>query len=206
MDCSLIFDIINSISIVIASSVAIYGITSWRREAKWKRKYELAEEVLSLFYEVKESFETIRSPFGHTGEGKTRKRAKNEDPEESEIFDSAYVVIERYEREKTPFIKLKSLKYRFMAVYGKEWGVPFEEILKLRNKILSAANRLGNRYWKDQGRRQSTGEQFKKHLEKKHELEGVIWSNFEDEDKIREEIDSIIKKIDLICRTIIEKK
>lgn len=49
IDWNLFFDVIKSLSIIIASIVAIYGINSWRREAKWKRKYELAEEVLSLF-------------------------------------------------------------------------------------------------------------------------------------------------------------
>ena len=74
IDLKLVFDILKSISIIIASGVAIYGINSWRREIKWKRKYELAEETLSLFYEVQDAISIIRSPFVSVSEGKTRKR------------------------------------------------------------------------------------------------------------------------------------
>ncbi len=99
MPLNLVFEIIKVVAVVIASFVAIFGITSWRREAKWKRKYELAEEVLSLFYEVRERIESIRSPFSNTQEGKTRKRGENENGEVAEILDNAYVVFERYEKE-----------------------------------------------------------------------------------------------------------
>jgi hypothetical protein len=147
----LLFDIIQNLSVIIASIVAIYGITSWRREATWKRKYELAEEVLSLFYECKEKFQIIRSPYGHLLEGKTRKRRDNETPDEIERLDNAYVFIERYEKEKEPFMKLWSLKFRFMTIFGKEAGQPFDETRRILNTIFLAANKLGQRYWKDQG-------------------------------------------------------
>jgi hypothetical protein len=78
IDWNLLFDIIKSISIIIASTVAIYGINSWRRETKWKRKYELAEETLSLFYEVQDVISIIRSPFSRNEEGKKRNRIENE--------------------------------------------------------------------------------------------------------------------------------
>ncbi len=41
--------VIRDASIVIASITAIYGINSWRREHRWKKQSELAEEVLTLF-------------------------------------------------------------------------------------------------------------------------------------------------------------
>ena len=69
--------IIASLSATIASITAIYGINSWRRESKWKRKYELAEEVLANLYESYQSIQIIRSPIGFGGEGETRKIGKN---------------------------------------------------------------------------------------------------------------------------------
>jgi hypothetical protein len=178
-------DIIQALSVTTASIFAVFGISSWRRETKWKRKYELAEEVLSCFYDVSERFNIIRNPAGYVGEGKTRKRNKNESQEESEILDNAYVVIERFEKEKAPFIKLKSLKYRFMVLYGKESGEPFDEIVRLTNKLFLASHRLGHRYLKDQGRRNFTEEQFQKHLEKMHEQESIFWSDFEEKDEFK---------------------
>jgi len=182
---------INSISVIIASAVAVYGITSWRREAKWKRKYELAEEVLTTFYEVKELFEVIRSPFGHTEEGKTRKRDENESSAESERLDRAYVVVERFERDKAAFIKLRTLKYRFMVVYGKESGEPFDKIIRMTNKLFSAARNLGNEYW-NQNLSSFNQAERKAFIEKKIELESIIWSDYKNKDAFQDEIDDAI--------------
>ncbi|MEN2412152.1 hypothetical protein [Flavobacterium mesophilum] len=204
MSENFIFNFIQCISVVVASVTAIYGITSWRRETKWKRKYELAEEVLSLFYECKEKIAVIRHPASYVGEGKTRKRRENEKPEESEILDNAYVFFERYEKEKEPFLKLASLKFRFIAIFGKEATLPFDEIAKILSDIFFAANRLGNRYWKDQGRKNFSEEQFDRHLQEMEKYEDIVWNSFEN-DKIELKIDNCIAKIEKYCLSIIQK-
>lgn len=207
IDWSLFFDIVKSVSIIIASIVAVYGINSWRRETKWKRKYELAEEVLSLFYEVQEAISIIRSPLGYSGEGQTRKRTENEDPKDTEVLDRAYTVIERYEKNKDPFNKLRAIKFRFKAVFGKETAKPFNRIAKLTNKILTVSTFLGNRYWKDQGNRIFKEGEFEKHLKRMHEYEAIIWEGHEDgKDEIKKEVSEIIKEIEEICTQIIRKK
>jgi len=206
MGLKIYLDLIQGLSVIIASIVAVCGISSWRRETKWKRKYELAEEVLSNFYEVSESFEVIRHPAGYVGEGKTRVKNKSETLEESEILDQAYVVFERYEKEKEPFVKLMSLKYRFMVLFGKEAVEPFNEIFKLRNTLFIAANRLGRRYWKDQGRRQFEEKQFEKHLKEMEKQEAIFWSDLSDEDEFKKQVDLTIYKIENICQNIIEKR
>ncbi|HAO07899.1 MAG TPA: hypothetical protein DCQ50_13165 [Chryseobacterium sp.] len=206
MNIKLYLDIIQGLSVTVVSIVAVYGISSWRRETKWKRKYELAEEVLSCFYEISDKFDIIRSPANYSGEGKTRKRAESETPEESEILDSAYVIFERYEKEKAPFIKLRSLKYRFMALFGGKAGEPFNEIEKLTRRLFIAGHRLGNRYWKDQGRRNFTDEQFERHLTQMNEYEEVFWADYGEIDKFKNEVNEVIKKIENICQIIIKKK
>ncbi|WP_228235727.1 hypothetical protein [Allomuricauda sp. M10] len=205
IDWNIAFEILKSLSIIIASSVAIYGINSWRREVKWKRKYELAEEVLSLFYEVQETISIIRSPLGYVNEGSSRKRMENEKPEDTEILDRAYTVIERFEKNKEPFFKLRAMKYRFITVFGRESESPFNEIVKLTNKIMTVSNFLGRRYWRDQGRRKFTDEQFQKHLDKMEEYEAVIWEGYED-DKIKSQLDNIVLQIEKICNTVLKKK
>jgi len=205
MPINLIFEILQNISIVIASFVAIYGINSWRTEMVWKRKYELAEEVLSLFYEARDSIEIIRSPYGNTGEGKTRKRKENETEEQSEILDRAYVIYERYEKVKTTFTKLKSLKYRFMAIFGQDKGLPFDNLTKILTKLFFASYKLET-YWNDQVRRKLTDEQFQKHIDKIEKFKETIWSGYGEPDQINDEINKIVDNIEKICKTIIEKK
>lgn len=186
--------------------MAINGINSWRREAEWKKKYELAEEVLSCFYEISERFDIIRNPAGHVGEGQTRKRSENESPAESEVLGNAYVIIERYEKEKAPFTKLKSLKYRFMVLYGKEAGEPFDDIAKMTDRLFLASRKLGRKYWKDQGRRKFSEEQFQKHLKEMEKQEAIFCANVGNKDEFKDSINQIIVKIEAICREIIEKR
>ena len=40
-----------------------------------------------------------------------------------------------------------------MVLYGRESVEPFDKITGLTNKIFFASHRLGQRYWKDQGRK-----------------------------------------------------
>ena len=90
-----ILEILASLAIILASGVAIYGISSWRREMMGKRKYELTEEVLALFYEAREKISAIRSIHGNVEEGKSRKPNPKETPEEQKALNDAYVIFER---------------------------------------------------------------------------------------------------------------
>ena len=205
MNQEIILNIIQTICVVIASFTAICGITSWRREAKWKRKYELAEEVLSLFYECKEKISIIRSPFGFVGEGKTRKRGENESPEDSKILDDAYVFIERYEKEKEPFLKLRALKFRFIAVFGKNSEEPFDEIWKIIREIVTAANRLGYRYWLDNVKKEFSEIGHQTHLAEMRKNEDIVWATLDENDQIVKKVDNCIKKIESYCLEIMKK-
>lgn len=202
----MVFEIVQCLSVVIASIVAIAGITSWRREARWKRRYELAEEVLATFYEISDRFEIIRSSAGYVGEGATRKRSENESKEESEILDNAYVIIERYNNEITSFIKLKSLRYRFMTIFGVDSVKPFNEINRLVGQIFIASRQLGLRYWKDQGKRNFSKEEFERHLSEMENWEKIFWSGYNETDQFKIDVDNAILEIEKICRPIIEKK
>lgn len=97
------------------------------------------------------------------------------------------------------------MKYRFITVFGKESENPFNDIVKLTNKIINASNFLGRRYWKDEGRRKFTDEQFQKHLEKMEEYEVIIWEGYE-EDEIKTQLDDIIMEIEKICNAVLKKK
>jgi hypothetical protein len=87
--------ILESLAVFTASIAAIFGINSWRREIRGRKRYELAEEVLALFYEAKERISAIRSIFGNVEEGNSRKPNPNETPDEQKALNAAYVIIER---------------------------------------------------------------------------------------------------------------
>ena len=80
-------DIAQSASVILACLFAIYGIDAWRREFVGKRRMELAEEVLALFYQARDIIQSIRSPGGYVGEGQSRKQAPDERPEDKAALD-----------------------------------------------------------------------------------------------------------------------
>lgn len=210
MNWNLIFDIIESISIIIAAIVAIVGINSWRKEAKWKRKYELAEEVLGLFYESREVIRYVRFPGSYVGEGDSRKQLLNETPEEKKILDRAYVTIERLEKHKEVFNKLRTLKFRFLAIFHDEEKAkePFERLDYIKNELTFASNQLGSRYW-NKGhiarmmRAPEPNREFEFH--QTEEFEKIIWEQSYGNDPITAELMAMTCRIEDICKKILSK-
>ncbi len=56
-----IADAITAFSAAIAAISFVVGISTWRREFVGKRRIELAESVLALFYEAADAIQEIRS-------------------------------------------------------------------------------------------------------------------------------------------------
>jgi len=195
-----ILEILHSLGVIIASGVAIWGINSWRREAKWKRKYELAEEVLANLYEAHQAIRIIRSPVGFGNEGSSRPKKENETREQTEIYNQAYVVRERFERNKNSLEKLHTLKFRFIALYGKDYEKHFDKFSQTVNNIFFASDQIAmvklGQYGND---RELTSKILK-------ESRRDLYATIKDEDEIEKELKNAIKAIEDKCRTIIGKK
>ena len=188
--------ILESISLIIAAWVVIIGVNAWRREYIGKRRLELAEEVLALFYEARDVISYIRNPFGFGGEGSTRNAAPNESPEEKQINDNAYVVFERYNKRQDLFNKLYSMRYRYMAQFGKDSAKPFDDLHKIVNEIFASARMLSH-YWKQQGHlNRKTDEEIKKDLKELRKYEAIFWEMRSDEDPIIPRLDAVISHIE----------
>ncbi len=137
----------QAIAIIAACWAIISGVGAWKREFIGKRKIELAEEMLATFFEAKDSIAFIRNIFSNTGEGTSRKRGDNEQPEESQLLDRGYIVYERYEKKKEVFVRLGVLKYRFMASFGHETESIFSDFDETLNSIFVSAQMLATHYW-----------------------------------------------------------
>lgn len=123
--------IIESIAILIASGVALYGIDAWRREHVGKRRIDLAEEVLALFYEARDVIAAVLSPLGYAGELGSlppRERGLNEEPWQSEALDAAHLRIGRYMMRHELFARIHALRYRFQAQNGRDAAKPFQDL------------------------------------------------------------------------------
>ncbi len=192
-------DLITALSVLIAALTFMSGVFAWKREFVGKRRIELAESVLAMFYEAQDAIAAIRHPFASGTEGTSRKRAENECEEESSVLDQAYVAVERYQKRESLFAQLQSMRYRCMATFGPDAAEPFNEITRVVNEIHLAAGALGRTYWQDQGRRQMTEQQFAIHLQSMSEYEAVFWSRGQD-DPIANRVREAIQGMEAVTR------
>lgn len=189
-------NIIESISIIIAALTLIIGVSAWRREYIGKRNFEIAEEVLSLFYEARDAIGDIRSPFAFGAEGSTRKTIPDETKEEKEIRDRAFVTVERYNRYRELFIKLYSMRYRYMARFGKDSIKPFVELQAIVNEIITSASLYSEAMIEQHKRIHIVNDQSDQSIENEmKEYREIIWSRGK-KDKIDPKVEKIISEIE----------
>ncbi len=167
-----IADVITTFSAVVAAMSFVSGVSAWRREYVGRRRIELAETVLAKFYEAADVIRDARSPHGWTDEGLSRQRQDNERPEETQSKNRAHVLFERLNKHRGLFAELQSLKYRFMATFGKSALEPFKELVSVRNDMIIAANTLGDYLWP----REARGELTRRDAEDKRKYEKIFWS------------------------------
>lgn len=189
-----------SISAIAVAIVAWRGLNTWRKELKWKKEYEIAERVLSLFYEARDDLRFIRNRYLRNGEGESRKQEKGETEEEKELLDRAYVVFERYERCKKTFDELHSLRYRFEATFGKETIVPFVELNGIVNKIFWAGSTLMQKARMEYKERDTA--QLKTEFQR---VNSILHGKKDNTNEISAKLENIINRIEDICKPIIQK-
>jgi hypothetical protein len=137
-----IFGFGQILAITFAALVAIYGIGTWRKEIKGKREYDIAFELLSSIYEFRDVISRIRHPFYAAGEGRSRERFESESEREKEVYDQAYVVLERYHANIKVFSELQALKYKCSALFKSYDLSFFKNIKEIRDEIFFTANSL----------------------------------------------------------------
>jgi hypothetical protein len=199
-------DVLQSVSVILACLTIILGVDAWRREFIGKRKIELAEDVLTRFYEAGDAIARIRSPFSTSGEGSERKKSPNEGPAASELLDRAYVVFARYEKEQELFNRLHALRYQVMARISLSAAQPFDHLRGTLNEIFASAHSLGTYYWPRQGRITMAEEEFQMHLDEMHRHEGVFWAGFGTSDPTAERVEKAISDIESVCRPVLEER
>jgi hypothetical protein len=194
---------LKQIGILVAAWVAVYGIDSWRREHAGKRRIELAEDSLALFYEAADAIKHIRHPFGFSSETATVERGEKESDAEFTARKNASVVFVRYNQYKELFSKLYAMRYRFMAQIGKAEAKPFDDLHAIINEITGAARVLARLWMRDQFRAEQQWEQHQKQVEK---YEAIFWEGLADEDPINPRVTAVIAEIEATCQSVISGK
>jgi len=189
-------DQIRDVSVLIGIWVAIYGLDSWRREHTGKRRMELAEEALALFYEAYDAISYIRHPMSNSTETDDIEKADGETEQQWQSRKNASVVFRRYNAHQELFGRIRAMRYRFMAQFGKEAGEPFNELQRIISKIIVSARMLA-RLW-PRGH-SLTEEQWQKQTASVEKYEAIFWEGEADSDPIIPRLDSVISEIEKLC-------
>lgn len=193
---------LESVAIIVAAVGALVGIDAWRREIRGRRRFELAEEVLALFYEARDRIAFMRSIFGTEGEGSSRQANPNELPETKQALDRAYVLFERYQSSQQTFSRLHALRYRFMSVFDPSSGKPFDDLRVVLNELFVAARMLGL-LWDPSKQHFRTEVDRQRHEAHLTQYLPVFWAMTTEKDVIAERVDGIIAQIEGICGPIL---
>jgi hypothetical protein len=196
-------EFLKSASVLVASGVAIWGISAWRREHVGKKRLDTAEEMLSLFYRARDAITEIRSPGSFASEASGRARAPHESEEDARVRDMAYIPIARYQRQSELFGKLKSLRYSAMAQFGPHLGKPFDDLEMVVHEILAATSTLAN-LWRNLGGPNNAD----RNLALMRTLEARIWAGADMEgnpDAIATKVDAIVSEVEKLARPQIDR-
>lgn len=196
-----VLQVVESAAIILAASVGVYSVDAWRREHIGKRRLELAEEVLALFYKSRDIVSHIRSIGGYAHESDSRTSAPDESDDLKSALDAAYVHLERYRSHSDHFAQLQAVRYRFMAQLGVDATRPFDDLHSVLMEICSAANMRMRLARRDSFR----GPQAEiDHFDRVERYEKICYQGFDD-DPIQPKMDAILRSIEKLCRAAIEK-
>jgi len=194
----LVIDLAQAVAIISACFAVISGIGAWKREFIGKRQIELAEDVLTRFFEVRDAVAFIRNPFARVSEGESRQEESHESSDEAQLLNRAYIVFERYSKKEVVFNSFRALKYRFMATFGASNEKIFAGVEEQLATIFTAAQLLGTHYWKRQGRVHMEPEEFQVHLKEMREHEDVFWEQGKNDDPIRVGLSKLQSQLEVV--------
>ena len=196
-------NLLTAMATLFGVGFAVYGINAWRREFVGKRKIEVAEDALALFYEVSDAVEAIRSPISSGAETEHIERWEGESDQRFHARKQAAVVYSRYEKRSELFSRWYAMRYRFMAQNGAEHGKSFDDLQTITRRVLAAAHTLSALWARDHFR---TKEQREAHYDRVEKYEAIFWNMGGDEDSIKAEIQAVVSKFEDSCRKIISRK
>ena len=189
--------LIKELSIALLFCLGAYSIDSWRREHVGRRRLDLAEEVLSQFYEARDAISHIRCPAGFEGETAAVQKQDNESEADHHARKTASVVFVRYNSHREMFSKLHATRYRFMAQFGAEAARPFDNLHAIVSEVLSAGRALAMLWPIDYHR---TEDQKQHHAVAIEKYEAIFWEHDQD-DALRKKVDDAVGRIESTCRS-----
>jgi hypothetical protein len=163
-----------------------------REFAVWRRRFEVAEQVLAAAFEARDALNWARTRVIFSGEGRTRVATEPESDKIKKARDQAFIPIERLTEHAKAFAALQTVQDAVAAHLGPQGVQPITEILKAHHSITSAAHHLIMYVsWNEDP----------KAAEGLHPFRQEIWGERpDDKDK---KVDAAIEQLNAICKPIL---
>jgi hypothetical protein len=131
--------------LVLTGVLGFFGLRTldrWRREKIEEKKVDLAMDALSLAYEAKGVFESIRARMVSSSEWADMEEMPGEDERERSRRGSYYAIMRRIQFHRGFFERAWAMQPRCMALFGAEAEEAFAQLQKARHYIELACEML----------------------------------------------------------------
>lgn len=161
-----------------------------------KRRVELAEIVLSDFYQMADALRQIRSPGSYAYEWADRTPEAGETEGQAQNRNTYYVPLARIRRNSDFISGMMSRRYRSKAVLGVEIDSAFQEVHEVLVRVQAAASTLMRMV-----DRAGEGRQRNEALSERCEQD--IWMGYGDPDPLEARMQEAIVSVERLCQRII---
>jgi hypothetical protein len=198
--------LLTLIGFAITIIIAVGGFRTfnrWKREKLEERKIEIAFEALSIAYEVKFIFDSIRSPLTQSYEWDDMPRIAGETESDWSHRGSFYAILMRMERNKDFFERVWKLQPRFMAVFGPDTEEIFFKMHQARRFVEVSVMMLSRR--RDDG-----AGQWNENRQRQHEQwEADIWAGMDAVtpgiDRVGRGLSEFREGVERLCRPVTKR-
>lgn len=202
--------IVKDILAAVAAGLAVWGLRAWRRDFIGKRRIELAEDALRLFYQARDAITAMRAPTAFGSEMADVVRGENESSAKFHWRQTVAPLFGRYNERTEMFAQLAALRYRFMARFGEKSAEPFVEIQTIVHRLFVSAHMLVQTADADDSPMpmDDAGDVLalarERRRQERRKWEDDIWGVGGDDDKVAKDVDAIVARIEARCRPIIK--
>lgn len=187
--------LLTVIGLLITVGIATAGFRSfekWKREKIEERRIDIALEALSVAYEARFIFDSIRSPMSYEAEWKEMQGI--EDPGKRLRAGPFFAVLKRLEHHYDYFGRVWKLQPRFMAMFGKDAADVFMKLHAARREIEVSAGMLMHSIAREEPFRD---DKFRK------QLENDVSNIDHGADRIKPKVDAFIEGIEKHCQPVV---
>ena len=120
---------------IIVAVGTIIGLSKWRNDIAWKRKLEVAERTLMLFYRAREVIKSSRD--FEISPDETSEDTNRDDRDLQGLFSQKYTQtpLNKLNKENELFAEIKTIRFLFIFHLNNSSEKPFQELTEIVDQI-----------------------------------------------------------------------